>query len=260
MEVLSEAQRRALGDFVRAHRARLAPVPGGRRRRTPGLRREEVAQLCGISPTWYTWIEQGREVSVSPAALARLAEALQLSPAERAYLFELAGKRDPTRRRADEAMDASRAIVAAIEAIAVPAYLLDRCWNARAWNLAARRLFVGWLDELGETNLLRYLFLHPRARTLIRDWDERGRRVVAEFRADCGDRLDDPQVQALVAELRTGSAAFARAWDEQTVTAREGGERIFDHPTEGVVRYEQIALLLANRPDLKLIMLSPCAR
>src|SRR5215475_10568671 len=90
---------RALGAFLQAHRARLEPavlgLPAGMRRRTPGLRREEVAQLAGLSVTWYTWIEQGREISVSPAALARLAKTLQLSPAERAYLFDLAGKRDP---------------------------------------------------------------------------------------------------------------------------------------------------------------------
>ncbi|HTJ28405.1 MAG TPA: helix-turn-helix transcriptional regulator [Candidatus Limnocylindria bacterium] len=258
--MVPEARRRALGDFVRAQRARLAPMSAGRRRRTPGLRREEVAQLCEISPTWYTWIEQGRRVSVSPAVLARLAQALQLSPAERAYLFELAEKRDPNRPHADDSMDASPAIVAAIEATAVPAYLLDRLWNVRAWNAAASRLFVGWLDAPGEPNLLRYLFLHPAARALVRDWDERARRVVAEFRADSAERLDDPQLQALVAELRSRSSEFARAWDEYVVTAREGGERTFDHPTDGVVRYEQIALHLANRPELKLIMLSPQPR
>ncbi|WP_143137541.1 helix-turn-helix domain-containing protein, partial [Burkholderia ubonensis] len=90
---------RALGDFIRAHRERLSPqavgLPPGPRRRTPGLRREEVAQLCGVSPTWYTWIEQGRPVSASADALARIAVALQLSRAERAYLFELAAQRDP---------------------------------------------------------------------------------------------------------------------------------------------------------------------
>src|SRR5258708_37375977 len=94
----SAAQRRVLGDFLRAHRARLTPaslgLSDGERRRTPGLRREEVAQLCGMSATWYSWIEQGRDVSASPAALARLARTLQLSAAARAYLFELAGKRD----------------------------------------------------------------------------------------------------------------------------------------------------------------------
>src|SRR5262245_50905851 len=101
----SSEQRRELGEFVRAHRERLTPaaigLPAGSRRRTPGLRREEVAQLCGLSATWYSWIEQGRDVSVSPTALARLAVALRLGRAERAYLFELAGKRDPEHGRGE---------------------------------------------------------------------------------------------------------------------------------------------------------------
>src|SRR5262245_908301 len=142
-------QRRALGAFVRAHRARLTPtalgLQAGARRRTPGLRREEVAQLCGMSATWYTWIEQGRDVAASPAALGRLAQVLQLSPAERVYLFELAGRRDPA-RAAPAAMDAPPALVASLAAIAHPAYVLDRTVTARAWNPAAARLFVGWLD------------------------------------------------------------------------------------------------------------------
>src|SRR3974377_1873199 len=95
----SAEQRRAFGDFVRTHRDRVTPtaigLPSGHRRRTPGLRREEVAQLCGLSTTWFTWIEQGSDVSISPSALARLAAALRLDRAERAYLFDLAGKRDP---------------------------------------------------------------------------------------------------------------------------------------------------------------------
>src|SRR6266852_3047196 len=100
MATPTAAQRRMLGDFLRAHRARLSPtslgLPLGSRRRTPGLRREEVAQSCGMSATWYTWLEQGRDVSASPTALAGLAGALRLTPAERAYLFELAGRRDPS--------------------------------------------------------------------------------------------------------------------------------------------------------------------
>src|SRR5215470_16847881 len=96
----AETKRRELGDFLRAHRARLAPasvgLPAGGRRRTPGLRREEVAQSCGMSATWYTFLEQGRDVSASAPALSSLARTLQLTPAERGYLFELAGKRDPS--------------------------------------------------------------------------------------------------------------------------------------------------------------------
>jgi transcriptional regulator with XRE-family HTH domain len=254
------AQLRALGDFLRAHRARLTPamvgLADGTRRRTPGLRREEVAQLCGISATWYTWIEQGRDVSVSPAALARLARTLLLSAAERAYLFELAGRRDPSSPADDPSGDAPPALATAISAIACPAYLLDRNWNARAWNASAARLFVGWLDGPADRNLLRYIFLSPQARALICDWEDRARRVLAEFRADSSRHIEDAQMHALIDELRRHSAAFATLWGEHGVVGREGGARTFNHPADGFLRYEQITFNLANRPGFKMVMLA----
>ncbi|HYM73946.1 MAG TPA: helix-turn-helix transcriptional regulator [Stellaceae bacterium] len=256
------ARRRELGDFVRAQRERLTPAALGvaapMRRRTPGLRREEAAQLAGFSTTWYTWIEQGRDVSVSPAALARLADALRLGRAERAYLFELVGKRDPE-PGGDAADDLTPAALACVEAIAAPAYILDRGWNARGWNAAAARLFVGWLDRAGERNggrnLLRFIFLEPIARTLICDWEERARRVVAEFRAYSGAHLDDRALSGLIEELRGQSREFARFWDRHGVLGREGGERTFNHPRDGFLRYEQVTFELAGHPDVKLTIL-----
>ena len=260
-----ESRRRTLGDFLRTHRARLAPgslgLPAGPRRRTPGLRREEIAQAAGISATWYAWLEQGRDVSASPTALAALAGALQLTPAERTYLFELAGRRDPEGTPATDAMDVPPALAAAIAAIAGPAYLLDRTWTARAWNPPAARLFVGWLDAGGAAtdgigrSLLRYVFLSPIARRVIPDWENRARRVLAEFRADTGTHLDDPALRALVDDLARRSRFFARCWGEHAVVERAGGERWFQHPRDGKLRYEQIAFTLASRPDLKLVML-----
>jgi transcriptional regulator with XRE-family HTH domain len=194
-----------LGDFVRAQREKLDPaasgVPAGGRRRTPGLRREEVAQLCGLSVTWYTWLEQGREISLSPTALARLADALRLDRAQRAYLFELAGKRDPD----DGVVEVDKLpapVTACIKAIRAPAYVLERTWTARAWNNGAERLFLGWLTPSGERNLLRFIFLEPTARSLISDYEERARRVVAEFRADVSSHLDDAIIRELVDGLR----------------------------------------------------------
>ncbi|HXY99437.1 MAG TPA: helix-turn-helix transcriptional regulator [Stellaceae bacterium] len=260
IEGRSLEQRRELGEFVRAHRERLTPaafgLPGGSRRRTPGLRREEVAQLCGLSATWYTWIEQGRDVSVSPTALARLAGALRLGRAERAYLFELAGKRDPDHGR-DETDRLPAAVLGCVAAIASPAYLLDRRWTARSWNEPAERLFVGWLDQPGERNLLRFLFLMPAARALVCGWEERARRVAAEFRAAASAHLGDPDLRLLIEGLRRESADFARFWDEHGVLGREGGERTFNHPTAGFLRYEQVAFTLASGSDLTLTMLIP---
>ncbi|HZB93708.1 MAG TPA: helix-turn-helix transcriptional regulator, partial [Stellaceae bacterium] len=243
METRPKSRRRALGDFLRTHRARLSPaslaLAAGGRRRTPGLRREEVAQAAGLSATWYTWLEQGRDISASPEALAALAAALQLTPAERAYLFELAGRRDPAAPSAPQAMDVPPALAAAVAAIGVPAYVLDRCWTARAWNAPAARLFLGWLDAGEDKNLLRYVFLSPLARRVIPDWPLRARRVLAEFRAESSRHLEDPALVALVEELRRKSPLFARGWSAHEVVERAGGERRFDHPRVGSLAYEQ---------------------
>ncbi len=252
-------QRRLLGIFLRAHRERLPPdtaglKPGSTRRRTPGLRREEVAQLCGLSPTWYTWIEQGRDVSVSPGALARLAETLRLVPAERAYLFDLARKRDPAEPARNGVEPLPPALLAALEAITTPAYVLDRLWHARGWNRPARHLFATWLGG-ADPNLLRYVFLDPTARDFIDDWDDRARRLLGEFRADTGRAPADPEMAALIRDLQAGSPAFVRYWNEHNVLDREGGTRAFNHPTDGRLRYQQLTLRPAARPDYKLVML-----
>jgi len=251
---------RQLGAFLRARREHLTPqeaglTGGSARRRTPGLRREEVAHLCGLSPTWYTWLEQGRDVSASPHALARVARALHLSSAERAYLFELAQKRDP--EAGPEGPDAPpTALTAALAAIAAPAYLLDRAWTARAWNAGAERLFAGWLGG-PEKNLLRYVFLDPAARSFICDWPERARRLAAEFRADSARRSQDPELAELVDALAAASPDFASAWEDQAVLAREGGRRAFRHPVDGEIAHEQLTLQPAEAQGWKLVMLLP---
>jgi transcriptional regulator with XRE-family HTH domain len=263
-----DTRRRELGEFVRAQREKLSPgaagIVGASRRRTPGLRREEVAQLAGLSTTWFTWIEQGRDVSMSPHALARLAGALRLGRAERAYLFELAGRRDPAPGDSEDDT-LPPAVLAAVAAIAAPAYVLDRTWNARGWNAAAQRLFVGWLDRAGvsdgahdrQRNLLRFIFLEPGARSLICDWPGRARRVVAEFRAHCAAHLDDRALRGLIDELRRQSAEFDAMWEQHGVLGREGGERTFAHPQDGFLRYEQVTFELAGHPDVKLTVLVP---
>jgi transcriptional regulator with XRE-family HTH domain len=252
-------QRRRLGAFLRARRERLTPADAGihggpARRRTPGLRREEVAQLCGLSPTWYTWLEQGRDVSMSPAALARIADGLHLTAAERAYFFELARKGDPDAPPEGGHGALAGPLVAALATIAAPAYVLDRSWHACGANAAAHHLFERWLGG-PEHNLLRYVFLDASARELICDWHGRARRLTAEFRADTARRMNDPELAALVDELGSASPEFAEAWADHSVLAREGGAREFNHPRDGLVRYEQLTLIPAARSGYKLVML-----
>jgi len=251
-----------LGAFVRAHRERIIPesigLPAGERRRTPGLRREELAVLCGVSATWITWLEQGRPVSASTKMLAHLATALRLSDAERTYLFRLADKVDPEARMNDLADAKTKEVSRLVTVIEAPAYVLDRQWNAVAWNDQAAKLFLAWLGNEssdGERNLLQFMFLERSAKNFIIDWEERAKRLVAEFRAECGKGMDDPPIKDLIARLQEQSGEFLQFWNAQEVVAREGGVRTFMHPTVGRLSFEQMTLQLQGRPDLKLAIL-----
>ncbi len=255
------AQRRLLGDFLRERRGRVDPASvgiaaAGGRRRAPGLRREEVAMQAGISATWLTWLEQGRDIQASPQALDRLARALRLTPAERAYLFQLSGRRDP---HEPDPADTDAALLPllrqAVAAQPVPAYVLNHRYDVLAFNPAAADLFTGWLDGPGPHNLLRFLFLEPAARTLLVDWPGRAARVLAEFRADHGRHLNDRALTALVTELRDRSGVFAAGWTGADVREREGGERLFQHPRRGLLRLTQLTLAVEARPDLRLVLL-----
>ncbi|RQO36969.1 XRE family transcriptional regulator [Herminiimonas sp. KBW02] len=251
-----------LGEFIRLHREQTTPQAVGLRadgrRRTPGLRREELAQLCEVSPTWLTWLEQGRPVSASAKVLGRLADVMHLTAAERTYLFRLADKLDATAEASSA--DSSTDFAAIVKAIRAPAYILNRQWDAVAWNRPATDLFSGWLDQGKATapaNLLRFMFGTSSARSLIADWPERAQRLVAEFRADCGKHADKEPYASLIAELMRSSEEFKKLWNTHHVLGRDGGSRRFRHPTLGVLTYEQVTLNLAAAREVKLVMLLP---
>lgn len=254
----------SLGEFLRAKRDQLRPdalgLPAGFRRRTPGLRREEAAMLCNISPTWYTWIEQGRTQGISVETLDAIARGLHLSRAERGYLFELGERADPKLPLTANACFPQ--LTALANAILSPAYILDRHWDAIAWNKPAATLFEDWLKvprassrDYAHPNLLRYAFLHPRASGFIVDWADRAKRLVAEYRADTAAWRDDPVRRALVEELQRASPEFDAAWQSQQVLSREGGKRKFKHSRLGRCDYDQITLRVAQHPDMKLVVL-----
>jgi transcriptional regulator with XRE-family HTH domain len=256
-------RRKELGEFLQALRQRGTPeeygFPAVARRRTKGLRREEVAQLAGISATWYTWIEQGREVNVSAEALERLATSLKLSKSERTYLFDMADRRDPQANilEADTAPDT---LVNMLGSIKIPAYIMGRTWDVLAWNQSASELFANWLDKVSHSsrpNLLRYVFQHPDAKQFVVDWDMRARRLVAEFRADCRSRLEEPEINRLVNELSQASAEFERFWKQHDVLERQGGQRQFNHPKVGLISYSQVTLRPVEQEQMKLVLLQP---
>ena len=207
----------------------------------------ELARAWQMDPASY---EACYNLVLTRLTLGQIASAAELVPAA----IDLAGKRDPE-SCANDTENVSAALAACVDAVAAPAYVLDRFWNAYCWNAAAERLFVGWLDVTDERNLLRFTFRHPGARSLICDWQVRARRLAAEFRASSSARFDDLKLRALIAELHNESEEFAQYWDQQGVLGREGGERTFNHPTNGFLRYEQITFNLASQPDFKLTML-----
>ncbi len=259
-----DTRRQELAEFLTAMRQRGAPeafgFPSGARRRTSGLRREEVAQLANISATWYTWIEQGREVNVSAEALDRLALALKLSKSERTYLFDMADRRDP-QAHINEVDAAPETLINMLENIAIPAYIMGRTWDLLAWNKPAEALFNGWLNkwtqDAPKPNLLRFVFLHANAKQFVVDWELRARRLVAEFRADCRSRLEEPALQKLVNELTQANPEFERFWKQHDVLERQGGQRQFNHPTQGLISYNQVTLRPVELEQLKLVLLQP---
>lgn len=250
---------KTLGIFLRSRRERMSPsatMSARTRRRTPGLRREEVAQSCGVSTTWYTWLEQGRSVSASAGALSRISRALQLTVAERSYLFEVAGVTDPE-NESEASTELPPGLESLVTSLSVPAYLLDRQWNAILWNRATAKLLKPWLEDSPNRNLLRFVFLSPAAKDVLVGWNERASRIVAEFRADRGRRLDDPPTLRLLETLKLNSSVFARLWEEQDVKTREGGIRRFRSSNGTIVSYEQVVFVPSARSDLRLITLMP---
>lgn len=254
-------RRHTLGQFLRTQREKLSPTEVGllvvpRRRRTPGLRREETAQVCGISTTWYTWLEQGRDVTCSPATLSRIATSLKMSATERRYIFTLAELRDPQQNA--PVFTTPTTLLSLPEQIKSPTYLLDPLWNVLSANEPARALFTGWMNS-SEPSQLRYVFLNPEAKTFLIDWPDRARRLLAEFRADTAHLARTKAFQTLTYALQAESQEFLHFWQDQRVLPREGGQRSFQHPVRGVLNYEQITLTPAEHTGYKLVILTPTA-
>ena len=173
----------------------------------------------------------------------------------------MADRRDPQESMPENDNPPS-ALVELLDDIGAPAYLMGRYWDILGWNKAAAELFTGWLDvprceNEAPPNMLRFVFLTPQARDFLIDWEVRARRITAEFRADCRNRLDEPAMQRLVEELSAGSAEFTRFWKLHDVLERQGGERGFQHPARGEIHYQQVTLFPGEHEHIKFVMLKP---
>ncbi|MFG1934348.1 helix-turn-helix transcriptional regulator [Mycobacterium sp. NPDC048908] len=243
-----------LGEFLRSRRARLSvedvAIGGtGRTRRVPGLRREEVAQLAGVSVDYYSRLEQGRHLNVSDEVLDAVARALRLDATERSYLFQVARKNRRARRRATAQVQRVRTgvrrILETLDDVA-PAFVFGRRMDILAANRLARALMADF-DTMPprDRNLLRYAFLDESTRELFVDWEELARDNVAILRMDAGRHPDDPELVELVGELSVKSPEFRRWWADHNVRERTHGVKRYHHPIVGdvTVNYESVAVL-----------------
>ncbi|GAA4845503.1 helix-turn-helix transcriptional regulator [Luteimicrobium xylanilyticum] len=256
----SAAHRRELADFLRTRRARVTPelvgLPHGGRRRTPGLRREEVAQLSGIGVTWYTWLEQGRDIHVSDQVLEAVARTLRLDRSERTHLFTLAGAAAPSSDRDHVLDEATLRVVDAV--LPFPACIQNARYDLLAYNRAYARL-IGDLDAVpvSDRNTLWLTFTDPAWHVGLVDWEDAARRMVAQLRAHLADHAGDTSWTGFVRRLRAASDKFSALWDEHDVTDATTDRKPILNPAVGLLEFELSTTWLAPGPGARLVVFTP---
>ncbi|MBO8191170.1 helix-turn-helix domain-containing protein [Streptomyces oryzae] len=243
--------------FLRSRRARLTPadvgMAPGSGRRTPGLRREEVAVLAGVGVSWYTWLEQGRDINVSADVLDAIGRVLQLDSAEREHLYLLAGLNPPTAPPADRAVPAG--IRRVIDGwLPRPAYVIDRHWKLVAVNRAARLVF-GYGER--DHSCLVSFFTNAHFRAALRGWEDAARQIVGLFRADAARYPDDPEFGRLAEDMCAASPLFATVWAEHPVGSATEGVKSLVHPAAGELTFDYTMLPVADLPGARLLLYTP---
>jgi transcriptional regulator with XRE-family HTH domain len=252
-----------LGKLLRARREDLAPadvgLPAGRRRRTPGLRREEVADLASISTTYYALLEQGRARHPSPQVIDALATALGLVPSERAYLHALAAGESsaPPAHQARETLAPGVAeLVARLDPH--PTYVTGRRWDVLSSNRAARALWTDW-PALAEPdrNLLLWMFAAPQAREVFVDWEHEAAAQLGRFRTAAALHLTDPGFGELIDRLLATGPKASAFWKRHDIVPLGGGRKRLRHPELGEITLQHVVLQVAENPDHKLVTFAP---
>lgn len=258
----SDRRRKELADFLRTRRERLKPEQvglggGGGRRRTPGLRREEVAELAGVGATWYTWLEQARDIQPSSEVLDRLAKALQLDPTETRHLFALAGKLAPLslEKNIDSVPESLRLMIE--RSFRAPAFIINRRWDILAYNKEGEWLLKPTLNQPPDKlNWMYYLFGSKSVRSSLTHWDEHVRRSVAEFRASLIDSLEDPYVTELVDALKRDIPEFNQIWQEHEVRGDSMFEILSSDPRHPNTKFLRTLLHLPDNPFLRVVVVT----
>ncbi|OIH82937.1 transcriptional regulator [Arthrobacter sp. UCD-GKA] len=259
---MNDERRRELGQFLRDRRGNLVRaelgLPPIGRNRTLGLRREEIAAFAAVSVTWYTWLEQGRDINASRQVLESIARVLTLTSAETAYLLALGGY---TPVPATEVMAIEQApdhLQRLLDAFDFPAFAVAPDWGIAGWN----RAYAGLYTRIGavgpeDRNLLWLIFTDPYLRQMLPDWEETSRHFVAEFRAEAGARLGSAAHTTLLKRLGEASEQFAKLWADRGVERFASRQRVFLHPAAGELVFEQHRLVPSDAPELHLVMYVP---
>jgi transcriptional regulator with XRE-family HTH domain len=254
-------RRRELAGFLRSRRERIAPeevgLPPASRRRTPGLRREEVATLAGVGVTWYTWLEQGRDINASSQVLDAVARTLLLDPHERDHLFRLADTPDGSAQGECATLPpTAQLLLDQLEPY--PACIRNARYDILAWNQAYDQL-MGPLADLPyeERNSLWRLFTSPKCRGATLDWEEGTRRMVGEYRAAMADHVAEPAWKCLVARLSKASPEFAELWERHEVASPENLTKRYLHPEVGLLRLNYTHLWLGQRLGTRMTTYTP---
>ena len=261
MDSRLERTNQELANFLRRSRERLLPqalgLPENNRRRTPGLRREEVAALAGVGLTWYTWLEQGRTITVSSAILGRIADVLQLDPTQQQHLFLLAQKIQLPKSAQNNYIlpDFLRHLLD--DLIPRPAHVLNLCWDVIGWNEASNKLYGFSSRPENTCNLLYMLFTDPDLQTRIIDWSSHAPSIVASFRRDFTQVLDRDHVEIMVEKLIIESPYFAKLWRAHEVHNCGRGMRRFSIEGDTPTIFEHNTFILDEDPSLRLIIYQP---
>ncbi|WP_433745784.1 helix-turn-helix transcriptional regulator [Paenibacillus amylolyticus] len=260
---MNDSERRlALGNFLRDLRASLSPLDvgllPGNRRRTRGLRREEVAGIANIGLSWYTRLEQGRDIRPSVGVLESLASALKLTPNERRHLFLLAGESLPPQSTIIEESISSSIQDMLNELNPNPAYVIGKKWDFLAWNKAADAVFtINTVSPPHDYNLMWRQFTDPVWKEGSENWESVSQRMIAEFRTSRARYLNDDSFDKLIEDLKRTSADFTRMWQYHEVPSSLDGYKRLLHPTFGVVEFEHITLQFPNEPDQRIMIYMP---
>jgi transcriptional regulator with XRE-family HTH domain len=260
----NDEQRVELANFLRTRRARLSPaevgLPQTARRKTAGLRREEVAQLASVGVTWYTWLEQGRDINVSVQVLDSLARTLQLTAEEKAHMFLLAGQVPP-----QHPVPLQEYVTPFLHKFlehlgSSPAYIMGRRWDVLAWNRMACQIITNFATlPIEERNIVHLIFTNEEFRRRFVDWEGIAQRILAQFRASSSQYHDDEQFGALITYLKHHSPEFARWWPRHEVQGRQDGRKEIIHLCAGPLEFEHSTFQIDGSSGLKMVVYLPAS-